>query len=86
MPDTGTPCHEDPATGHRFSPPSDPLDINTSPPTPDKRRSGSGERLHKAVRLLRSSGLGAAYEQAWAEWAAGDDAADWETVVSDGVA
>ena len=41
--------------------------------------------VHKAVRLLRSSGLGAAYEQAWAEWTAGDDAANWETVVSDGV-
>ncbi len=42
--------------------------------------------VHQAVRLLRSSGLGAAYEQAWSEWATDDDAADWETVVNDGVA
>ena len=42
--------------------------------------------VHKAVRLLRSSGLGAAYEQAWAEWATDDDSDDWETVVGDGVA
>ena len=41
--------------------------------------------VHKAVRLLRSSGLGAAYERAWAEWATDDESADWETVVSDGV-
>ena len=41
--------------------------------------------VHKAVRLLRVSGLGAAYEQAWAEWATDDDSADWETVVGDGV-
>ena len=41
--------------------------------------------VQKAVRLLRSSGLGAAYEQAWSEWATDDDSADWETVVSDGV-
>ena len=39
--------------------------------------------VHKAVRLLRSSGLGAAYEQAWAEWAADDDSDDWEAVVGD---
>jgi Arc/MetJ-type ribon-helix-helix transcriptional regulator len=42
--------------------------------------------VHKAIRLLRASGLSAAYEHAWAEWAADDDAAYWETVVSDGVA
>jgi len=39
-----------------------------------------------SVRLLRSSGLGAAYELAWAEWATDDDSGDWETVVGDGVA
>jgi len=26
--------------------------------------------LHKAVRLLRASGLGGGYEDAWQEWAA----------------
>lgn len=41
--------------------------------------------VHKAVRLLRSSGLGAAYERAWAEWATDESSGDWETVVSDGV-
>jgi Arc/MetJ-type ribon-helix-helix transcriptional regulator len=42
--------------------------------------------VHKAVRLLRTSGLGAAYEQAWSEWAADGDSEVWEAVVSDGVA
>jgi Arc/MetJ-type ribon-helix-helix transcriptional regulator len=41
--------------------------------------------VHKAVRLLRASELGAAYEAAWAEWAASDDAELWDTVVSDGI-
>jgi Arc/MetJ-type ribon-helix-helix transcriptional regulator len=41
--------------------------------------------VHKAVRLLRTSGLGAAYEKAWSEWAADEDSEVWETVV-DGVA
>jgi Arc/MetJ-type ribon-helix-helix transcriptional regulator len=41
--------------------------------------------VHRAVRLLRTAELGAAYETAWDEWAA-DEAADWEQVVGDGVA
>ncbi len=41
--------------------------------------------VHKAVRLLRASGLGAAYEDAWAEWAASGDDHVWEATVSDGV-
>jgi len=41
--------------------------------------------LHRAVRLLRASELGAAYEDAWAEWAeAGEDDA-WESTASDGL-
>ena len=49
---------------------------------------GFGSRsavVHKAVRLLRASGLGGAYEDAWQEWAtAGEDAA-WDTTVDDGL-
>ena len=41
--------------------------------------------VHKAVRLLRTSGLGAAYEQAWSEWSADGDSEVWEAVASDGV-
>ncbi len=41
--------------------------------------------VHKAVRLLRASGLGAAYEEAWAEWAASDDDALWEPAAGDGI-
>lgn len=41
--------------------------------------------VHKAVRLLRASELGAAYEQAWAEWQAGDDAEEWDTASGDGL-
>lgn len=41
--------------------------------------------LHKAVRLLRASELGDAYEDAWATWAADGDAAAWGGVVGDGL-
>ena len=40
--------------------------------------------LHVAVRLLRASELGPAYESAWAEWDAGDDHDPWETTTADG--
>ncbi len=40
--------------------------------------------LHKAVRLLRASELGAAYEDAWSEWDAGADSALWESATGDG--
>jgi Arc/MetJ-type ribon-helix-helix transcriptional regulator len=39
--------------------------------------------LHKAVRLLRASELGASYEQAWSDWA--DDGRLWETTTGDGL-
>ncbi len=42
--------------------------------------------LQKAVRLLRASELGAAYERAWDEWDADDDAEAWETTANDGIA
>lgn len=40
--------------------------------------------LHKAVRLLRATGLGTAYESAWAEWS-NDDQELWEPTTSDGL-
>ena len=40
--------------------------------------------LHKAVRLLRASELGAAYEDAWAEWEA-DDGELWDRTSGDGL-
>lgn len=40
--------------------------------------------LHKAVRLLRASELGGAYEEAWAEWETSDDGALWEATSADG--
>ena len=42
--------------------------------------------LHRAVRLLRAAELGAAYEDAWAEWSSGDDAELWEPTAADGTA
>jgi len=51
------------------------------------RREGFASRsavLHKAVRLLRASELGAAYEDAWAEWEASDDGALWDATAADG--
>jgi Arc/MetJ-type ribon-helix-helix transcriptional regulator len=49
---------------------------------------GMGSRsaaVHKAVRLLRATQLGSAYEQAWTEWDAGSDAERWESAVGDGL-
>jgi Arc/MetJ-type ribon-helix-helix transcriptional regulator len=40
--------------------------------------------LHRAVRLLRAAELGAAYEDAWDEWDAGDDAPLWDATAGDG--
>lgn len=42
--------------------------------------------MHRAVRLLRSSELGEAYEAAWAEWDAAGDATLWDGAAADGVA
>jgi Arc/MetJ-type ribon-helix-helix transcriptional regulator len=42
--------------------------------------------VHKAVRLLRSSELGADYARAWSEWTDSGDADSWEAVVGDGLA
>jgi Arc/MetJ-type ribon-helix-helix transcriptional regulator len=41
--------------------------------------------LHKAVRLLRGAQLGAAYEEAFAEWEGAGEAEVWETSVGDGL-
>ena len=41
--------------------------------------------LRRAVRLLRASELGVAYEDAWAEWADSEDAELWDAVSSDGL-
>jgi Arc/MetJ-type ribon-helix-helix transcriptional regulator len=40
--------------------------------------------LHKAVRLLRSSGLSGAYEEAWQEWDDAGEEAAWATATADG--
>ena len=41
--------------------------------------------VHKAVRLLRSSELGAAYEDAWTSWAGSVDADLWDDTSADGL-
>jgi len=41
--------------------------------------------LHKAVRLLKGAELGAAYEDAFAEWDESGGAAGWEATVVDGL-
>ena len=42
--------------------------------------------LQKAVRLLRASELGPAYEEAWAEWEGSEDSDLWESAADDGMA
>ncbi len=47
------------------------------------RRRQLGSRsaaVQRAVRALRASELGSAYEGAWEEWAESDDAEAWERV------
>lgn len=41
--------------------------------------------LHEAVRLLRASELGPAYEDACEEWARSGDDQVWDTAAADGV-
>ena len=42
--------------------------------------------LHRAVRLLRASELGGAYEAASGEWTADGEADSWESTTGDGLA
>lgn len=49
---------------------------------------GVGSRsaaVHRAVRLLRASELGPAYENAWGDWSDSDDGALWDAAVHDGL-
>ena len=49
---------------------------------------GFGSRsavLHKAVRLLRASGLNDAYEEAWQEWDAAGEGEVWGASTADGL-
>ena len=41
--------------------------------------------IQRAVRLLRASGLGPAYADAWKEWEEGEDADAWDSVIADGL-
>jgi Arc/MetJ-type ribon-helix-helix transcriptional regulator len=41
--------------------------------------------LHRAVRLLRTAELGAAYESAWEQWAADGGSDLWDPTVGDGL-
>lgn len=41
--------------------------------------------VHKAVRLLRASELGASYEDAWSEWAKAGEDEVWEAAAVDGL-
>jgi Arc/MetJ-type ribon-helix-helix transcriptional regulator len=52
------------------------------------KQEGYGSRsavIHKAVRLLRASRLGAAYEEAWREWAASGEEEPWGSTSGDGL-
>lgn len=41
--------------------------------------------LHRAVRMLRTADLGAAYETAWDDWASEGDVTRWDVTTSDGL-
>lgn len=41
--------------------------------------------IHRAVRLLRATGLGSSYEEAWDEWEKSEESAAWEVATTDGV-
>lgn len=42
--------------------------------------------VHRAVRLLRASELGDAYEAAWSEWSADGEDDVWNVATADGIA
>lgn len=42
--------------------------------------------VHRAVRLLRATELGPAYEEAWAQWEASDERDIWDGASGDGQA
>jgi Arc/MetJ-type ribon-helix-helix transcriptional regulator len=42
--------------------------------------------VQEAIKLLRTSELGDAYEEAWTEWETSGDAEAWETATADGLA
>ena len=49
---------------------------------------GIGSRsaaVQKAVRLLRASELGPAYEDAWTEWSDSEDSQLWDSTAGDGL-
>mgnify|MGYP006374517013 CR=1 FL=1 len=48
----------------------------------DRARSAA---VHRAVRLLRATELGPAYEDAWTEWEASEDSDLWNSATSDGL-
>jgi Arc/MetJ-type ribon-helix-helix transcriptional regulator len=50
-----------------------------------QRMGSRSAAVHKAVRLLRASELGPAYEDAWTEWADGGDGDLWESTTEDGL-
>jgi hypothetical protein len=41
--------------------------------------------IQQALRIVREASLGAAYEEAWAEWDSNGDAALWDRTVGDGM-
>jgi antitoxin MazE9 len=41
--------------------------------------------LHAAVRLLRSTELSSAYQDAWQEWELNDEKGAWDTATADGI-
>ena len=41
--------------------------------------------LHRAVQLLRASGLGPAYTAAWEEWSSSGEGELWDATAGDGL-
>ncbi len=72
------------------------MKLSVSLPTEDvefldeyARRQGYESRsavVHRAVRLLRATGLGEAYADAWREWSDSGEAAGWDVTIGDGLA
>lgn len=53
------------------------------------QKQGLGSRsaaVQRAVRLLRASELGPAYEDAWTDWGGSEDSGLWDAATDDGVA
>lgn len=51
----------------------------------DRKIGSRSAAVQRAIRMLRTSELGAAYEDSWADWSEAGEADVWEVATDDGL-